>query len=444
MVLMSNAASASRHFAESVVQTLREAGHQAVFAGGCVRDLLLGQPAKDYDVATDARPAEIRNLFGKGRTLAVGESFGVVVVIPSRADRKRGIPSVEVATFRTDGDYRDGRHPENVEFATPEQDARRRDFTINGMFLDPSDGRVLDFVGGVDDLRERKIRAIGDPRARMREDKLRLLRAIRFTAALDFDLDPDTSAAVREMAGDLVIVSAERIAQELRRMLVHPSRARAVELCHDHGLLAVVIPELALVWDATKNHNAELWSITLRRLAELINPSFEVAMAALLAVLITSSPAEDGSTSLLESVPARLRLSNAESDRIAWLLRHFGRLDDFPRMTLAQAKRLAAHPGAAELLTLEEARIASLGRDRGAVAAFAEFLVETPSAIINPPPLLTGADLIKLGLKPGPSFGTLLEAVRDAQLNEQISNRDEALALVRELQNRPNAGTPMR
>ncbi len=235
--------SPQREFAIEIVRKLRAAGYEALMAGGCVRDLLLGREPQDYDVATTARPEQVRTLFGHRRTLAVGASFGVIVVLPPRGN---DAGQVEVATFRTEGPYLDGRRPESVAFCTPEEDAQRRDFTINGMFYDPIETRVLDFVEGEADLAARVIRAIGDPHDRMREDKLRMLRAVRFTATLDFELDEVTAAAVREMADQITVVSAERIAQELRRMLVDAHRRRAVELCDDVGLLAVILPELAV------------------------------------------------------------------------------------------------------------------------------------------------------------------------------------------------------
>ena len=235
--------SPAREFAVEIVRKLRAAGHTALLAGGCVRDLLLGREPKDFDVATTARPEQVRDLFGHRRTLAVGASFGVIVVVPPRGSEAG---QVEVATFRTEGPYQDGRRPESVAFCTPEEDAQRRDFTINGMFYDPVEARVLDFVGGEADLAARVLRAIGDPHARMREDKLRMLRAVRFAATLDFMLDEVTAAAVREMAHEIVVVSHERIAQELRRMLVDTHRRRAVELCDSVGLLSVILPEVAI------------------------------------------------------------------------------------------------------------------------------------------------------------------------------------------------------
>ncbi|HTI49987.1 MAG TPA: CCA tRNA nucleotidyltransferase, partial [Planctomycetaceae bacterium] len=217
-----SASDPKRDFAVDVVRRLQEAGFIALWAGGCVRDFLLGHPPDDYDVATSARPEDVRTLFGKHRTLAIGASFGVILVHGPRGGRTG---DVEVATFRTEGPYRDGRRPEHVAFATPEEDALRRDFTINGMFYDPLTDRVLDYVGGRGDLERHVVRAIGEPRARFAEDKLRMLRAVRMTARFDFELDESTAAAVREMSREILVVSSERIAQELKKMLVHVRRA---------------------------------------------------------------------------------------------------------------------------------------------------------------------------------------------------------------------------
>src|SRR5262245_37039879 len=214
-----------REFAVQVVRKLQEAGFVALWAGGCVRDYLLGHPPDDYDVATSARPEQVRELFGPRRTRAVGASFGVMLV---HAPQHSGAHDVEVATFRTEGPYLDGRRPEHVTFATAEEDAQRRDFTINGMFFDPVAETVLDYVGGRGDLERHLVRAIGDPRARLGDDKLRMLRAVRITARFDFALDEATAKAIREMAGEILVVSQERIAQELKKMLVHQRRARAV------------------------------------------------------------------------------------------------------------------------------------------------------------------------------------------------------------------------
>src|SRR5207253_2036897 len=218
-----------RDFAIAVVRQLREAGFQALWAGGCVRDELLGLMPQDYDVATDARPEQVQQLFR--RTIAVGASFGVVEVLgPWTA---AGPVKAQVATFRADGAYSDGRHPDSVRFASAREDALRRDFTINGMFFDPVEGRLLDFVGGQQDLRDGVLRAIGDPRARFDEDKLRMLRAVRFATRFELRIAPDTESAIRQMAGQITVVSAERIAEELRQLLVHPHRARGMNLMYD-------------------------------------------------------------------------------------------------------------------------------------------------------------------------------------------------------------------
>ena len=248
----------NRQFAVDVVRPLKDAGCTALRAGGCVRDFLLGRTSKDFDVATDARPDDVRNLFGHRRTLAVGASFGVSVV---RAPR--GVEDVEVATFRTEGPYLDGRRPEHVSFTTPEEDAQRRDFTINGLFYDPIEQQVFDFVDGERDLRAGIVRAIGDPHDRMTEDKLRMLRAVRFAATLEFELDTVTAAAVRNMAAQMLVVSAERIAQELRRMLVDGHRMRAMQLTAEVGLLPVILPEVALLISESDSPH---WERTLHML----------------------------------------------------------------------------------------------------------------------------------------------------------------------------------
>ncbi len=263
-----------REFAVDVVRRLQVAGFRALWNGGCVRDFLMGRTPKDYDVATDARPEAVRQLFGHRRTLAVGASFGVIIVLGSKE-----AGNIEVATFRTEGPYLDGRRPEHVDFAGPEEDAQRRDFTINGMFYDPVSEQVLDYVGGEKDLAAGVVRAIGRPADRMTEDKLRMLRAVRFAATLDFQLDPATAEAVRTMAPEIHVVSAERIAQELKKMLVDPHRRRAIELARDTHLLVEILPEVKPVLDAPDGAG---WEATLRRLRLLEQkPRFELATAAL-------------------------------------------------------------------------------------------------------------------------------------------------------------------
>jgi len=398
-----------RQFAVDIVSKLRAAGYTALFAGGCVRDSMLGRPSKDYDVATTALPEQVRTLFGHRKTLAVGASFGVIVVIGPP-----DIGHVEVATFRTEGPYLDGRRPESVQFCTPEEDAHRRDFTINGMFIDPISNQVLDYVGGQADLTAKIIRAIGDPHDRVREDKLRMLRAVRFSATLGFSLDPTTADAVREMSAQLIVVSAERIAQELKKMLVDAHRRQAIDLLELVHLRHIILPEL----DSLVDHPG--WQQMLKRLEFLPAPSFELAFSA----LMLSVPAAS-----VNEVCRRLKLSNDETDRIVWLIAHQSDLDDASKLSLAELKRCLGHPYHHDLLELLRASRTAVGGSLESVRFCERFLERTPAAEINPPPLVTGDDLVALGMRPGPKFKTILDSIRVAQLNLEISTREEGIAL---------------
>jgi poly(A) polymerase len=419
-----------REFAVEVVRTLQVAGYVALWAGGCVRDLLLGRPPDDYDVATSARPEDVQRVFGPKRTLAIGASFGVMLV---HGPRRSAAGDVEVATFRTEGPYLDGRRPENVSFASPEEDAHRRDFTINGMFYDPLLEQVFDYVGGREDLNRKIVRAIGDPLARFTEDKLRMLRAVRIVARFDFDLDPHTAVAVQQMAGEILVVSQERIAQELKKMLVHARRRRALELANQLRLLTVILPELDPVV-ATSGAAAghDRWQPTLAALKLLHEPRFELALAATLHDVAFEAPATEAA-SLAEQICRRLKLSNSECHDVAWLIAHRHALDGAADWPLHRLKRLLAEPLTPEVLVL--ARAQAIPRD-GSLAdiEFCEnYLHEKSPAEINPPPLLTGNDLRQAGLVPGPRFKELLEAVRDAQLDGLIKTCEEALEFVRAL-----------
>lgn len=417
-----------REFATDVVRQLRDAGFVALYAGGCVRDLLLGRQPKDYDVATTATPDEVRRLFGHRRTLAVGASFGVIIVL----GRPSGI-QVEVATFRREGEYTDGRRPDRVEFCTPEEDARRRDFTINGMFYDPIDSRVLDYVGGEQDLTANIVRAIGDPHDRMREDKLRMLRAVRFAATLDFQLDAVTLSAVQEMADQLTVVSAERIAQELKKMLTDAHRRRAMQVCVECRLMEIMFPELFQAADGIGSALIKT-SDTIRGLEEslqmlhlLQGPGFELALAALLHLL----PAEP----TVRGICRRLKLSNDETDRTVWLVAHQDELRDAPDWMPARLKRALTHPYHDDQLRLLHAKLLIEGTDPHATMFCLDYLARTPAEEINPPLFVTGDNLIKLGMKPGPQFKSLLDQVRDAQLNGQIQTPAEAILLAQQLHN---------
>jgi poly(A) polymerase len=434
-----SSADRQREFAVEVVRRLQEAGFRALWNGGCVRDFLMGRVPKDYDVATDARPDDVRSLFGHRRTLAVGASFGVIIVLgPKPAG------NVEVATFRTEGPYLDGRRPEHVDFATPEEDAQRRDFTINGMFYDPISEQVHDYVGGEKDLAAGVVRAIGRPADRMTEDKLRMLRAVRFAATLEFQLDGPTADAVRAMAPEIHVVSAERIAQELKRMLVDPHRRRAMELARDTQLLLEILPELGPTLDDA-SHPGEggaksPWEISLRRLRLLQEPRFELAAAALLA----SVPEIGGSPSagrkeprVARGVCKRLRLSNQETDSIEWLLTHLSDVFASATKSLAQLKRMLAHPDARDLLALARADRLAAESDLSGVMHCEELLQRTPPERLDPLPFVTGDDLIARGLRPGKRIREILDTIREAQLNEELTDKEEAFRLADQLMNNP-------
>lgn len=431
---MSAQADPRRQFAVEVVARLKSSGFDALWAGGCVRDLLLGKAPKDYDVATTARPEQVRKLFGHGRTVPVGASFGVMMVLGPTKDAGQ----VEVATFRTEGPYLDGRRPENVQFCTPEQDAHRRDFTINGMFYDPVASRVYDYVGGEKDLAAGVVRAIGNPRDRMSEDKLRMLRAVRFTATLEFTLDGATADAIRAMASEIHVVSVERIAQELRRMLVDRRRRKAMEWAESVGLLLEILPELT-----PSLQEGGSWETTLRCLQLLEEPTFELAFATVLrdaayggAPSATSAPrfAADRrhAGDAAWTVCRRLKLSNDEAERISWLLSHRGALAEARRLSKADLKRALTHRGTAELLEFHRVETIATGGDVSAFAFCRDYLASTPPEILNPPALVDGRDLKALGVPTGPKFRELLDAVREEQLNERLPTRETALEYLRQ------------
>jgi poly(A) polymerase len=413
-----------REFAEQVVRQLADAGYTALWAGGCVRDLLVGREPKDYDVATSARPEQVREVFGKRRTLSVGESFGVIVVLGPKSAGQ-----VEVATFRTDGCYVDGRRPETVVFSSPEEDAQRRDFTINGMFYDPLKKQVMDFVGGEKDLAAGVLRAIGDPHARMEEDKLRMLRAVRFAATFDFQLEEATADAVRSMADQIAVVSAERIAQELRRMLVDQHRAHAVELCRDVDLLVRVLPELEPVVS-----DSDRWTRLKTVLTLLVEPNFALAFAVLLeAAGECGSEAGAAVSKLASQAGRRLKLSNHEIDDAGWLLKHRGSLDNASTLPLSQLKRVLAQRLAPDLIALIRARALANEEHPDAAIFCEDYLGATDRNILDPLPLISGDDLIKAGFRPGPQFKGVLDRVRDAQLNLQITTSAEAMEMASQL-----------
>jgi len=428
-----------RDFALDVVQRLRQAGYQSLWAGGSVRDLILGQTPADYDVATDATPEQAMRVLPYP-AVTVGISFGVVLV---RDPSRQGV-EVEVATFRSDGAYVDGRRPESVVFGSPELDAARRDFTINGMFMDPLTGALFDYVGGLADLKRHLLRAIGDPAARFHEDKLRLLRAIRLAARFQLRIEPGTRAALQSMAGQVVSVSAERIAQELRRMLVHQSRTQAMNLALDMGLVAAILPPLVpmkgLFQGKPIQPEGDLWDHTMLVLDLLPSePGFALAFAALLHDAGKPSTKvfqrgrydfpnhERAGAGIADRLCRSLKLSNAERERITWLVTFHQYLGEARTLRDSKLKRILAEPGIDDLLALQRAdALASTGNTEQ--VDYCQYYLEVqPAGPINPPPLITGDDLVRHGLKPGAQFATILESTREAQLDGQIHSKLEAL-----------------
>ncbi len=386
-----------RQFATEVVGKLKGAGFRALWAGGCVRDLMLGLTPADYDVATGATPEQVIALFGR-RTVPVGASFGVVRVLGPHAS---GL-EVEVATFRSDGAYVDGRRPESVTFSSPELDAARRDFTINGMFLDPFTNEVIDYVGGQADLRARILRAIGDPAARFREDKLRLLRAVRFAARFGMAIEPGTRSALRAMAGQVVKVAAERIAQELRKMLVAEHRATAMQLALDEGLAAAILPPVVAMRGVAHGQpvqpDGDLWdhsALVLRLLPA--GTSFPLAFAALLhdvgkpeTLTIEEGRArfpdhEQAGRRIADQLCRQLKLSNGERERVTWLVGSHHALDGATTLRDSQRKRLLARPGVDELLALCRADALANTGDARQVDHCEAYLRDQPAGPINPP-----------------------------------------------------------
>ena len=431
-----------RAFALTVVERLQRAGYQSLWAGGCVRDLILGQTPADYDVATAATPEQVMAVL-PFRSVPVGISFGVVRVLDPR---HHGI-EVEIATFRNDGAYVDGRRPESVEFSTPELDAARRDFTINGMFLDPVTNQLIDHVGGREDLQRKVLRAIGDPWARFREDKLRLIRAIRLAARFHFQIESATSAAIRSMAPEVLKVSAERIAYELRRMIIHPSRTRAMDLALELGVLAVIMPAVVrmkgLFQGKPVQPEGDLWDHTQLVLSLLPpDPSFTLAFAAFLHDVGKPSTRvlqngrysfhnhEQSGARIADRLCRTLKLSNTDRERINWLVAYHQYLGEAKKLRESKLKRMLAEPGIEELLTLHHAdALASTGNTEQ-IEYCRYYLDSQPHGPINPPPLLTGHDLVRHGLQPGPRFAEILERIREYQLEGQIHNKKEALEWV--------------
>jgi poly(A) polymerase len=408
----------AREFAVEVVRRLRQSGQEALWAGGCVRDEIMGRMPKDFDVATNATPERVREVFGQHRTLAIGAAFGVITVLGPR-----GAGQLDVATFRRDAGYSDGRHPDAVSFSDAEHDAQRRDFTINGLFFDPLAERVIDFVGGQEDLKRGVVRAIGDPLARIAEDKLRMLRAVRFAARFDFAIDRETLAAIRQQARELVIVSAERIAAELRLILTNSNRARGVELLAETGLLEVLMPEFAVL-----EQDRGRWARTLAVLTGLHEPTFAMALAALIREVVLASEQHD----LPTIVGGRWKLANVETEGVETFIREEETIRSARAQYWPKLQRVLTAPRVDELLGYCEAVTRVLDGSADEIE-FCRGKLALPPEELNPDRLITGEDLQELGIPRGPAYRELLEAVWEAQLEQRVRTKEEAIAMVQVL-----------
>jgi poly(A) polymerase len=444
----------AKQHATEIIRTLRAQGHQAYLAGGCVRDVLLQREPADYDVATDATPEQVMHIFPQA--FAVGVQFGVVLV-PIKATTTEGTeeqgakePYLEVATFRSDLGYSDGRHPDEVRFTkSPQEDAQRRDFTINGMFLDPLRGEVLDFVGGRDDLKAGIVRAIGDPERRFSEDKLRMLRAVRFAARFDYKIDPATFSAMQSLANEIHQVSRERVREELTKMLTEGRAKRAFELLDESGLLAQVLSEISAMKGVEQppqfHPEGDVFVHTLLLLDRLpAGSSKTLAWGALLHDVgkpptFRVAPDRirfDGHVEIGVKMAAeicrRLRFSNDETDQILALVDHHMRFGHIFQMKESTLKRFLRMPAFDEHLELH--RIDCLS-SHGLLEAYdyarKQLRSLTPESI-RPAPLITGDDLIAAGYEPGPRFKEILRAVEDGQLEGRLTSREGAMRFVRE------------
>jgi len=399
---------ATKDLAVRVIKTLRDAGHEALLAGGCVRDMLLGIRPNDYDVATSATPRQVKRLFR--RVVMVGAKFGVAMVI---FNRRR----VEVTTFRSDISYSDGRRPDGVKFVSAREDALRRDFTINGMFFDPIAGKVVDYVGGRGDLEAGIVRAIGKPRQRFSEDHLRMLRAVRFSARFGFRLHEATAGAIRASAGRIAEISGERIREELEKMFANPSADRAVRQMRRLGLLAAVLPELFL--------DEARWARAIRRV-EAVAERRDVLLT--LGALTVDLPASN-----LKTVARRWGASNAMRDSLIWMAEHIHDWSEMPGASPAELKRRLAHKDYARLERLWHVEeITETGADR-CFRALRKRIRRIRPDQIAPAPFVTGQDLKRIGAEEGPLLGRIISAVYEAQLNQKVTDRRSALRLAREL-----------
>jgi poly(A) polymerase len=426
--------------AREIAARLRESGHIAYFAGGCVRDMVRGLIPKDYDIVTDARPEAVQRLFP--HTFAVGAHFGVIIVLENGFQ-------FEVATFRSDDAYIDGRHPSAVHFSSPEEDAQRRDFTINGMFYDPVTEKAIDFVGGRADIDARVVRAIGDPAQRFAEDRLRMLRALRFATVLDYEIDKKTWEALVANAPSINQISAERIRDELVPTILSPNRVRGWDLLDSSGLMRAILPELEAmkgVLQPEQFHPEGDVFVHTRLMLQLLPEKVSVPLV--FAVLfhdvakpVTATVDQTGrirfndhdriGAEMTEAIMRRLRFSGTEIEATVEMVRQHMVFKDAPNMRVAKLKRFMSRPTFEDELELHRVDCESSHR----MLENYEFLLRKREEFANepiiPPPLVRGDDLIALGLKPGPKFGKILEAVETGQLEGTLRTTEEALEWVK-------------
>jgi poly(A) polymerase len=433
----------SSELANSICETLLQRGYQALLVGGCVRDILLNRDPADYDVTTDATPAQVMELFPD--SVGVGAQFGVVLV-------PRDGNKVEVATFRCDVGYSDGRHPDQVVYArTPQEDVSRRDFTINGLLMKHDTGEVLDYVGGRADLSAGVIRAIGEPERRFTEDKLRMLRAVRFAARFGYTIDPDTLAAIRKHASEIRFVSPERIRDELSKLLTEGAARRGFDLLDESGLLRELLPEISVMKGVNQppeyHPEGDVWIHTRMMLDGLPSgASPTLAWGALLHDVgkpPTFRPASetgdrirfdghvDVGVRMAEAICRRLRFANEETEQVKALVANHMKFKDVAQMRKSTLKRFVRQPRFSEHLELHRLDCSASHGRLDAYQAVQDFLAATPPEQVRPARLISGDDLVDMGFQPGPVFQRILTAVEDAQLDGALQTREQAIAFVR-------------
>ncbi len=427
-----------RRCAEKIVKVLRDSGHEAYFAGGCVRDMVMKVEPDDYDIATSAVPEEVIRLFRK--TLKVGARFGVVIVLLDGHQ-------FEVATFRTESSYSDGRRPDSVQFSTPEEDVTRRDFTINGLLYDPSKKEVLDYIGGRDDIKRRIVRTIGDPVERFSEDRLRMLRAVRFASRLGFEIDPATFEAIKEMAAGVVEVSMERICVEITKMFTSENADIALQLMHDSGLLGYVLPEVESMIGIEQpdefHPEGDVFEHTKGIMGMLKEPSDVLAFAALLhdagkpqtfkvSDRIRFHNHDSVGAEIADRILHRLKFSNEKRRKIVDMIQNHMRFMHAPQMRESTLKKLIRRETFEDELELH--RLDCLA-SHGSLDIY-DFLVgkwkEFPPEEIKPAPMISGHDLVEMGFTPGPIFQKILSSVEEMQLERKLDSREDALKWVKE------------